>query len=51
MKMGISGKSMKAINQFIDGVDLKWIFVRDCESVAQPRRNKKVIVWTDVMPV
>lgn len=28
---------MKAINQFIDGVDLKWIFVRDCESVAQPR--------------
>ena len=30
---------MKAINQFIDGVDLKWIFVRDCENVEQPRRK------------
>ena len=28
---------MKAVNQFIDGVNRKWIFVRDCENVAQPR--------------
>ena len=28
---------MKAINQFIDGVDLKWIFVRDCEGTEQLR--------------
>ena len=33
MKMGISGKSMKAINQFIDGVNRKWIFVRDCDMI------------------